>query len=228
MERKMKKKLLVLPGIVFCFLLSHTGAIRAEEGGSSNTGPKEELRSDRQEIKTMHDEMKQDSQKARAEEKGLREQIRAAGAAGNTAKAEQLRAQLKSTHHENIQELKQEKKEIHEARKEFKQDRKEAREERKEKWESLTPEQKEKIKEHHRDRDNNPPGPKGGPGTNWENRPGPQGGPGASPDRERRRDRDNNPPGPRGGAGTNWENRPGPQGGLGASPNRRGVAGRRR
>ena len=28
------------------------------------------------------------------------------------------------------------------------------------------------------DRDNNPPGPKGGQGTNWENRPGPQGGPG--------------------------------------------------
>lgn len=38
--------------------------------------------------------------------------------------------------------------------------------------------------EHRRyDRDNNPPGRRGGPGTNWENRPGPQGGPGASPDR---------------------------------------------
>jgi hypothetical protein len=35
------------------------------------------------------------------------------------------------------------------------------------------------------DRDNNPSGPRGGPGTNWENRPGPQGGPGASPDRKR-------------------------------------------
>ena len=33
------------------------------------------------------------------------------------------------------------------------------------------------------DRDNNPPGPIGGPGTNWENPPGPVGGPGASPDR---------------------------------------------
>lgn len=32
----------------------------------------------------------------------------------------------------------------------------------------------------HRDRDNNPPGQMGGPGTNWENRPGPQGG--AGPD----------------------------------------------
>ena len=35
------------------------------------------------------------------------------------------------------------------------------------------------------DRDNNPPGPKGGKGTNWENPPGPKGGPGASPDRRR-------------------------------------------
>ena len=32
------------------------------------------------------------------------------------------------------------------------------------------------------DRDNNPPGPAGGPGTNWENPPGPKGGPGTSPD----------------------------------------------
>ena len=34
-----------------------------------------------------------------------------------------------------------------------------------------------------RDRDDNPPGPVGGPGTNWENPPGPAGGPGTSPDR---------------------------------------------
>lgn len=33
-----------------------------------------------------------------------------------------------------------------------------------------------------RDRDDNPPGPRGGPGTNWENPPGWRGGPGTSPD----------------------------------------------
>jgi hypothetical protein len=33
-----------------------------------------------------------------------------------------------------------------------------------------------------KDKDNNPPGPAGGPGTNWENPPGPAGGPGAGPD----------------------------------------------
>ena len=50
--------------------------------------------------------------------------------------------------------------------------------------------------EHRRfDQDNNPPGSRGGRGTNWENRPGPRGGPGASPDRRGR-------PAPRrGGAG---------------------------
>src|ERR1700741_5379125 len=75
-----------------------------------------------------------------------------------------------------------------------------------------------------RDRDDNPPGPRGGPGTNWENPPGPRGGPGASPDRRYGfwRDHDNNPPVPRGGPGTNWENPPGPRGGPGASPGRRG------
>ena len=42
------------------------------------------------------------------------------------------------------------------------------------------------------DRDDNPPGPRGGPGTNWENPPGPAGGPGASPNRRQwsRSDRD--------------------------------------
>ena len=32
------------------------------------------------------------------------------------------------------------------------------------------------------DLDDNPPGRRGGPGTNWENPPGPRGGPGKSPD----------------------------------------------
>lgn len=34
-----------------------------------------------------------------------------------------------------------------------------------------------------KDKDNNPPGPQGGRGTNWENPTGPAGGPGASPGR---------------------------------------------
>lgn len=35
----------------------------------------------------------------------------------------------------------------------------------------------------HPHRRNNPPGTRGGPGTNWQNPPGPRGGPDASPDR---------------------------------------------
>jgi hypothetical protein len=39
------------------------------------------------------------------------------------------------------------------------------------------------CRDHNRnDRDNDPPGSRGGPGTNWENPRGPIGGPGASPD----------------------------------------------
>ena len=73
----------------------------------------------------------------------------------------------------------------------------------------------------YRDRDNNPPGWRGGHGTNWENPPGPRGGPGISRDAYYWRDRDSNPPGWRGGPGTNWENPPGWRGGPGASPDYR-------
>ena len=51
----------------------------------------------------------------------------------------------------------------------------------------------------------NPPGPRGGPGTDWHNPPGPRGGPGASPHRWWL----GNPPGPVGGpgAGPRWHHR---------------------
>ena len=64
------------------------------------------------------------------------------------------------------------------------EEREEKREEFKEKREELK-EKREDWKEEHpkMDRDNNPPGMKGGPGSNWENKPGPQGGPGASPNK---------------------------------------------
>ncbi len=59
------------------------------------------------------------------------------------------------------------------------------------KLKAMTPEERraffqarcEKRMQQRFDRDNNPPGPRGGPGTNWENPPGPKGGPGASPDK---------------------------------------------
>jgi len=95
------------------------------------------------------------------------------------------------------------------------------------------------------DRDNNPPGEAGGPGSNWENPAGPYGGPGMSPNirrpgfgnaanrrnprfgQPRRPDRDNNPPGEAGGPGSNWENPAGPRGGPGMSPDRHRVLAQR-
>ena len=114
------------------------------------------------------------------------------------------------------------------------QERQQWMEQRRQRWQGMSDQERQAFMEKRRaqmrnyrqgpgrDRDNNPPGMRGGPGTNWENPPGWRGGPGASPDRWRKRwDRDNNPPGMRGGPGTNWENPPGPRGGPGTSPNRR-------
>ena len=63
--------------------------------------------------------------------------------------------------------------------------------EQREKLKAMSPEERQALAEKirgwraqmHRDRDNNPPGAAGGPGSNWENPPGPVGGPGTSPDR---------------------------------------------
>jgi hypothetical protein len=60
---------------------------------------------------------------------------------------------------------------------------------------------------HHQHHHNNPPGPAGGPGTNWgSNRPGPHGGPGTNwnPPGPVGGPSFGNPPGPAGGPGTNW------------------------
>ena len=72
----------------------------------------------------------------------------------------------------------------------------------------------------------NPPGPAGGPGTNFENASATAGQPVVRieqypPLPPQRVDVDNNPPGPVGGPGTNWENPPGPVGGPGAGADRR-------
>ena len=203
----MKRMLLVSSAAVFCFFLFDIGLIHAEEATSSTANWHQELVSDRQEIKTDLGELKENSQAAKTEEEDLKAQIKAAVIAGDLQTAKQLRRQLGLMHQENRQERVEDKKDIQANIQELKGDIKEARQDG-----YLPP----KL-----DKDNNPPGPVGGPGTNWENPPGPVGGPGTSPDRRLRLDRDNNPPGPKGGLGTNWENPPGPKGGPSASPNRR-------
>lgn len=99
----------------------------------------------------------------------------------------------KSQMREKMQGRREERQEMREERREERQEMREERRENKEAWQ----EKKEEWRENHprMDKDNNPPGMAGGPGTNWENKPGPQGGPGASPNRG------GNPPGPKGGPG---------------------------
>lgn len=166
----MKRGLLIAGGIVFCFCLCAVSEVYAQDEPPANTGLKQEIKSDRQQIMEEHREMKQDAQAAKTEESQLRQQIQAAVAAGDTQTAKQLRAKLHAVHMENIQQKQEDKKDISSARHELRADVKEAHQEAK-----MFP--KANI-------DNNPPGPKGGLGTNWKNPPGPKGGPGASPVRK--------------------------------------------
>lgn len=219
----MKKMFWVFMAVVFCGALLFAAKVHAEESEASAaaSSKKEELAADKDAIKAQKAEMKADAQAARAEETDLKKQIKAAKAAGDTAKVKELRAQLKAMHKENVQEMRQDKKELGAFKKELRQERLDRNND-------GVIDEKEKKMAVRRDKDNNPPGAKGGPGTNWENPPGPKGGPGAGPDRWKKKDLDNNPPGAKGGPGTNWENPPGPKGGPGASPNRGMGGGRRR
>ena len=116
-------------GIALCFLLCSAFPVAAADTASTSEaeGWKSELAVDKQAIATQKDEMKQNAQTAHAEEKSLHQQIREAKAAGDTAKVESLKAQLKATHQENISEKKSDRKEIGEARKELNRDKKAAR-----------------------------------------------------------------------------------------------------
>ena len=165
----MKKVVLVFSCFLLCFFLFGVSLIRAQEVASSAVGLKQELRSDRQQMKDQLKERKDNAQAAKTEEEVLKEQIKAAFRSGDLETAKQLRRQLSLIHQKNMQEKIEDKKDIQVDIQELKSDVQEARHDG-----YLAP----KI-----DKDNNPPGAQGGPGTNWENPPGPKGGPGASPDR---------------------------------------------
>ena len=154
---------------------------------TSATDWKQEFSSDKAAIKIEKEQMKADSSAARQEENALHRQIKQALKSGDTQTAESLKAQLKTMHQENIQQKEQDKKDLKAARQEMRSDKKEARAGRRDANRDGTVDSAERARDArgrgNRDKDNNPPGPRGGPGTNWENRPGPQGGPGASPHR---------------------------------------------
>ncbi len=162
----MKKILVCIGIIILCIAAAIPVAVAQNETSSTIRG---EIAGDRQAIRSEAQDIKEDASAAKQEEKQLKDQILAAEQSGDMETARNLRDQLKAMHRENVRDRQQDKKEMKDARQELRQDIKEARQER-----NLPP---------RRDRDNIPPGPRGGAGTNWENPPGPAGGPGASPNR---------------------------------------------
>jgi len=145
----------------------------------------QEASSGKAEIQGQREAIKASAQAARSEEKALIDQIRQAEQSGEYTTAKSLREQLKVMHQENVQERQQNIQAIKETRDEMRTDRKEARFDKMDRNNDGVVDdfERKSFVPKKRYRDDNPPGPKGGPGTNWENRPGPKGGPGASPNR---------------------------------------------
>jgi septin family protein len=121
-------------GLVLCLLLCGAFPAGAEEAVTSNVvsteevqGVQADLAADKAKIAEEKDQIKANATAAHAEEKAMREQLRAAKAAGDTAKVQELRAQLKTTHQENVGQMKQDKVELKTAKKELRTDRKEVR-----------------------------------------------------------------------------------------------------
>jgi hypothetical protein len=173
---KMRDILVYALAVALCLAPGIPVAIAQDDTSSGSTGRaalrasyKEERTADKQAIESQKAAIKEQATAAHQEEGALKEQIRAAEQSGDIETAKNLREQLKSVHQQNKQERQQSRQAIGEAKKEMRQDKREAI--------------KKTILPHRGDRDNNPPGPKGGPGTNWENPPGPKGGPGASPNK---------------------------------------------
>jgi|GEM_PF-1462886 len=122
--------------IALCFLLSGVLPLRAEDttkastGAMPNvistevTGAKAEVAADKVKVAEEKAQIKENAKAAHMEERDLHKQIRDASAAGDTKKAEELRAQLKTVHQANIGKMKQDKGELKIAQKELRSDRK--------------------------------------------------------------------------------------------------------
>lgn len=202
----MKKVLLGLSSLFFSFFLCGISQTYAQEEVSSNTTGatnwKQELVSDKQQIKDQRQAMQQNAQSARAGEEQLRQQIKDAVVAGDTATVSQLREQLRALHQQNLQQKQQDMQSISNYKNELKSDVSGARQEAYTSAAASNSSGSASALNASSMVENNPPGPRGGPGT--------------GPAR-------NNPPGPKGGQGTNWGNPPGPRGGAGASPAKSGT-----
>lgn len=120
---------------LMCLLLWGAFPVAAEEAPVTSDavstlgaeGWKAQTEADKKALAAQNQKIKENATAAKSEEKDLHQQIRDAKAAGDEAKAKELRAQLKATHQQNVSEMKQDRKELGAARKELRTDRKEAR-----------------------------------------------------------------------------------------------------
>jgi len=129
----MKRTFGTLVAVVFLSSFVGTAGLYAEESAvpAAGTVTVEDLSADKQKVKEQHETMKANAGAAKSEEKALKTQIKEARKAGDAEKAEELKAQLKTVHKENVEQLKADKKAMQEARKEVRGTKKQLRLERK-------------------------------------------------------------------------------------------------
>ena len=112
--------------IAVAALFTLTVASAEDENAAEKEQWRKELKEDHQAIQEQKEELKSNSESARAEESALRSQIDDAIKAGDKDKAKELKAQLKNMHHENVGEKQSDKKELNQLKKELKSDKHEA------------------------------------------------------------------------------------------------------
>ncbi|OIO36655.1 MAG: hypothetical protein AUJ74_01630 [Candidatus Omnitrophica bacterium CG1_02_44_16] len=105
---------------VVLFLVSFAGNVFAQEGNTTitDTNWKEEFKSDKDAIKEQKQEIGQNVQQAREEERSLLQQIEEARQSGDIQKAKDLRDQLHILHQQNMFERQEDRKDLKDARQE--------------------------------------------------------------------------------------------------------------
>lgn len=128
-------KLMLLAGVLIAMvavLFAARPYARADEAEEMSEAQewKAQLESDKAAVSSQKAEIKSNAESARAEEKDLLDRIKTAQESGDRETAKSLRQQLKSTHRENVSEMKTDKAELKEARQQLKSDSKAARKDR--------------------------------------------------------------------------------------------------
>ena len=111
-------KRFVLAAAVCCAV-----ALFAACASAQGVGLNAKIASDKKAVANQKSEIKDNAQSARGEEAELKDAIRDAVAAGDTEKAQSLRAQLRDLHKESVSEKQSDKDELDADRKDLKKDR---------------------------------------------------------------------------------------------------------